>query len=79
VNLASPLAGWSRFAAADDWLSSAKQEQTASMQKMFDQFLSGMGGSGSSAFSPKERKEMLDEFVSWTRKSISAPGPAARP
>jgi TRAP-type uncharacterized transport system substrate-binding protein len=79
VNLASPLAGWSRFAAADDWLSTAKQEQTASMQKMFDQFLSGMGGSGSSAFSPKERKEMLDEFVSWTRKSISAPGPVARP
>jgi TRAP-type uncharacterized transport system substrate-binding protein len=79
VNLASPLVGWSRFATAEEWLANAKQEQTAAMQKKFEEFLSAARVPGSPAPSPKERKELLDEFVKWTRKSVSSPNQAIRP
>jgi uncharacterized protein len=76
VNLTSTLDGWSRFAAAEDWLANAKQEQAASMQKNFEEFLSA---TGTSAPSPKVRKELLEEFVKWTRKSISSPNQTVQP
>jgi uncharacterized protein len=79
VNLTSTLAGWSRFAAAEEWLANARQEQAASMQKNFEEFLSATGTPGISGPSPKVRKELLDEFVKWTRKSITSPNQTVRP
>jgi hypothetical protein len=46
------------------------------MQKSFEEFLSA---TGTSAPSPKVRKELLEEFVKWTRKSISSPNQTIRP
>jgi uncharacterized protein len=78
VNLAATLAGWSRFAAAKEWLDRTKQEQTDSVQKRFEQFLSATTPPGSPPLAPGARKRLFDEFVKWTRNSMG-PNPAARP
>jgi TRAP-type uncharacterized transport system substrate-binding protein len=79
VNLAAPLAGWSRFAAAKEWLDRAKQEQADSVQKVFEDFLSTNGLAGSPQLAPKARKQLFEEFVRWTRSSTGAPNQAKRP
>jgi TRAP-type uncharacterized transport system substrate-binding protein len=80
VNLAAPLAGWSRFATAEEWLDRAKREQMALVQRGFEGFLSATRSSGSPPLSPKARSELFEEFVKWTRNSMGKPGPtAARP
>ena len=79
VNLASTLTGWTRFAAAKEWLDWTKQEQTASVQKVFEDYLSASIPPGSPALSPKERRRLFEEFVKWTRNSAGMPSQAARP
>jgi hypothetical protein len=79
VNLAAPLTGWPRAAAAKDWLDQTKQEQTASVQKVFDDFLRASSAPGSPPPTPKERSQLFEEFMKWTRNSVSAPNPGARP
>jgi TRAP-type uncharacterized transport system substrate-binding protein len=79
VNLAAPLTGWSRTAAAKDWLDQTKQEQIASVQKVFDDFLRASSAPGSPPPSPKQRSQLFEEFMKWTRNSMSAPSPGARP
>jgi TRAP-type uncharacterized transport system substrate-binding protein len=79
VNLAAPLAGWSRTPAAKDWLDQTKQEQSASVQKVFDDFLRASSTPGAPPPSPKERRQLFEEFVKWTRGSTGSPNPAVRP
>jgi len=79
VNLAAPLAGWSRFVTAEEWLDRAKREQMALIQRGFEGFLSATRPPGSPALSPKARSELFDEFVKWTRNSMGKLGQAARP
>jgi TRAP-type uncharacterized transport system substrate-binding protein len=79
VNLAATLTGWSRTAAAKDWLEQTKQEQTASVQKVFEDFLRASSAPGSPPPSPKERSQLFEEFVKWTRNSMGAPNQGARP
>jgi TRAP-type uncharacterized transport system substrate-binding protein len=79
VNLAATLTGWSRTAAAKDWLDQTKQEQTASVQKVFEDFLRASSAPGSPPPSPKERSQLFEEFVKWTRNSMGAPSQGARP
>ena len=40
VNLAATLTGWLRAAAAKEWLDRTTQEQSASVEKAFEAFLS---------------------------------------
>ncbi len=75
VNLAADLAGWSRFGAAADWLTRIKREQAVAMQQGFEKFLSTTGGPGLSTLSPKQRQELFEEFVNWTRGSVGKPPP----
>jgi len=77
VNLAAPFAGWSRFAAAEEWLDRAKREQMALIQRGFEEFLSATRSPGSPALSPKARSELFEEFARWTRNSMGKPGLAA--
>jgi TRAP-type uncharacterized transport system substrate-binding protein len=77
VNLAATLTGWSRTAAAKDWLEQTKQEQTASVQKVFEDFLRASSAPGSTPPSPKERSQLFEEFVKWTRNSMGAPSQGA--
>jgi TRAP-type uncharacterized transport system substrate-binding protein len=79
VNLAATLAGWSRTAAAKDWLDQIRQEQTASVQKVFEDFLRASSAPGSPPPSPKQRSQLFEEFVKWTRSSTGAANQGARP
>lgn len=79
VNLAGNLAGWSRFAAAREWLDRSKLEQAALVQRSFEEFLSAARPPGSPALSPKVRKELFERFVTWSRNSISTHDQPIRP
>ena len=79
VNLAATLPGWPRVAAAEAWLRNARRLQTASLQKRFEEFLLESRPPGSPDLSPAQRKKLFDEFVTWTRKSVSkSDGPQSR-
>lgn len=79
VNLAASLAGWPRFAAAKEWLDRTREVQTASVERAFEEFLSAASPPGSPALSPRVRKQLFEEYLKWTRSSMGAPNPPARP
>jgi TRAP-type uncharacterized transport system substrate-binding protein len=70
VNLAANLAGWTRFAVAEEWLARIRREQASVMQRNFEEFLGATGGPGLSTLSPQRRRELFEEFVKWTRQSV---------
>jgi uncharacterized protein len=65
VNLAATLDRWPRAPAAKEWLDNALREQSASVQKDFDEFLRVNGPPG--APSPAIRKQLFDQYLKWTR------------
>jgi uncharacterized protein len=79
VNLAATVAGWSRVPAAEEWLRKAQQEQAQALQRSFEAFLRETQPAGAPTLTAAQRKRLFDEFVSWTRKSVSEPSTAARP
>ena len=70
VNIGASLPGWSRVAAAEEWLAKAKEQQAGSLQKRFEDFLRATRKPGSPDLSPAEQKRLFEEFVGWTRKSL---------
>jgi len=64
ANFAAPLAGWTRFQPAEDWL--ARNRQTLSARRKFNEFLSsrGIGVPGSE----EERERLFLEFVKWSQE-----------
>jgi TRAP-type uncharacterized transport system substrate-binding protein len=72
VNLAADLTSLPRFAASTEWLARIKKQQAVAMQQGFEKFLSTTGASGP-ALSPKQRRELFEEFVKWTRGSAGTP------
>jgi uncharacterized protein len=64
ANFAAPLAGWTRFQPAEDWL--ARNRQTLSARRQFNEFLSsrGIGVPGSD----EERERLFLEFVKWSQE-----------
>jgi uncharacterized protein len=79
VNFAATLTGWSRFAAAQEWLDRTTQEQSASIQRAFEEFLRANTPPGSPPISPKERRQLFEEFVKWTRDSTGTAYQAVHP
>jgi hypothetical protein len=80
VNLAATLNGWSRFAAAKEWLDRTTQEQSASVQKAFEEFLTANSRPGAPAISPSVRRQLFEEYVKWTRNSmLRTPSQAVSP
>jgi TRAP transporter TAXI family solute receptor len=75
VNLATDVTGLPRFAAAREWLVRIRRQQAAAMQKGFEEFLSTTGGPGLATMSPAQRRELFEEFVKWSRKSVGTPQP----
>ena len=75
VNLAADVAPWPRFAAAREWLVRIKRQQAAAMQKGFEEFLTTTGSPGLTSLSPAQRRELFEEFVKWTRKSVGTSQP----
>ena len=78
VNLAATLPGWSRFAAAEEWLVKAKEQQAGTLQKRFEDFLRATRKPGSPDLSAAEQKRLFEEFVGWTRKSLGDAGRSVR-
>jgi len=78
MNLAATLPGWSRLPAAEEWLRRAQQQQALSLQKTFEEFLRETRPPGSPNLTATQRKKLFDEFVSWTRKSVSETDALAR-
>jgi TRAP-type uncharacterized transport system substrate-binding protein len=78
VNLAATLPGWSRFAAAEQWLAKAREQQAGSLQKRFEDFLRATRRPGAPDLPAAERKKLFDEFVGWTRKSLGDAGQSVR-
>lgn len=79
LNLATPLPGWTRHPAAEEWLQSAREQQRAVLQRSFDEFLLATRPPGSPALTPVERKKLFDTFVEWTRQSVGTTREAERP
>jgi uncharacterized protein len=73
VNLAATLTGWPRFPTAKEWLDRTLREQTASVQREFDQFLQVNSPKGSPPPSPEERRQLFEEYLKWTRAARGAP------
>lgn len=78
VNLAATLPGWSRLAAAEEWLAKAREQQAGSLQKRFEDFLRARRKPGAPDLSAAEQKRLFDEFVGWTRKSLGDAGQSVR-
>jgi hypothetical protein len=45
------------------------------MQKGFEEFLTTTGSPGLTSLSPAQRRELFEEFVKWTRKSVGTSQP----
>jgi uncharacterized protein len=63
VNLAATLPGWTRFAAAEDWLAQHRA-QADSERESFERFVIARGG-GEPA-SPEERERLFREYLQWS-------------
>jgi uncharacterized protein len=73
VNLAATLAKWQRFPAAKEWLDNALREQSASVQRDFEEFLRTHRPAGSPMPSPAARKQLFEKYLRWTRSVTEAP------
>jgi hypothetical protein len=73
VNLAATLGKWSRFPAAQEWLDKALREQTASVQRDFDEYLRANSPAGLPTRSPEARRQLFEEFLKWNRHATGAP------
>jgi TRAP-type uncharacterized transport system substrate-binding protein len=73
VNLAASLTRWPRFPAAKEWLDRTLREQTASVQRQFDEFLQANSPPGWPTHSPGERRQLFEEYLKWTQGTRGAP------
>jgi uncharacterized protein len=66
TNLATTIPGWTRFAAADEWLKSNQAQSTSRGE--FEQFLADrrQPAAGNAALSDGERDRLFQEFLKWT-------------
>jgi TRAP-type uncharacterized transport system substrate-binding protein len=72
VNLAASLTQWPRFPAAKEWLDRTLREQTASVQRDFEDFLRVNSLDGAPTRSPEARKQLFEEYLKWTRSATGA-------
>jgi uncharacterized protein len=66
TNLAAVLPGWTRFAAAEEWLAHNRTQQSAggATRAQFDQFLAAQRGAGKIKSSAND-EQLFQEFVKW--------------
>ncbi len=61
LNIAATLPGWTRFAAAEDWLRQNREPSEAAREQ-FDRFVSTRQAGGGA---PEERERLFREFLQW--------------
>ena len=64
TNLAAVLPGWTRFAAADQWLQQNRQSATTAKSQQFDEFLATQHPGGGDA-DGATRQQLFQEFLKW--------------
>lgn len=65
ANFAAPLAGWTRFQPAEDWL--ARNRETLTARRQFNEFLSSRLGVDTLG-SEEERERLFKDFVKWSQE-----------
>ena len=73
VNLAATLVKWQRFPVAKEWLDNALREQSASVQRDFEEFLRTNSPAGSPLPPPAVQKRLFEKYLKWTRSVTSTP------
>src|SRR6266498_776403 len=69
VALHAPLAGWSRFRAAQDWLDRKSVGMASSdVRRMFEQFLSDNQARSSAPGMAQDREMLFRQFLEWQKK-----------
>jgi uncharacterized protein len=77
VNLATTLPGWTRFAAADQWLRAAAGNEGPQQRQDFNRFVEQTGRAGQ-PMTPAQREALFSQFLEWQRSNAAAQS-SARP
>ncbi|MDJ0942358.1 MAG: TAXI family TRAP transporter solute-binding subunit [Kiloniellales bacterium] len=66
INLAAEVPGWTRFAAAEEWLATNSNAPASELKTAFNRFLSTFQQStGVRNISNQQREQLFEEFVRW--------------
>ena len=66
INLAAQVPGWTRFAAAEEWLATNRNAPSSDLKTAFNRFLTTFQQStGVQDISDQQRQELFNEFVRW--------------
>ena len=66
INLAAKVPGWTRFAAAEEWLATNRNAPASDLKTAFNRFLTTFQQStGVQDISDQQRQELFNEFVRW--------------
>ena len=66
INLAAQVPGWTRFAAAEEWLATNRNAPSSDLKTAFNRFLTTFQQStGVQDISDQQRQELFQEFVRW--------------
>ena len=66
TNLAAVVPGWTRFPAAEEWLSHNRTNaMPAATREQFDQFLTARGAAGVGSENTQKREQLFQEFLKW--------------
>jgi TRAP-type uncharacterized transport system substrate-binding protein len=66
INAAGTVSGWTRFAAAEEWLKRNREHRPQARQQ-FDQFLATQKVEGGAELPSKQREQLFEEFVKWNQ------------
>jgi uncharacterized protein len=67
TNLAAVIPGWTRFAAAEEWLVHNRPQQSAvaATREQFDQFLANQGAAGKTDKTGGNNDQLFQDFMKW--------------
>ncbi len=71
VNIAAAVPGWTRFAAAQEWLD--RQRMAGPLRGEFEAFTARQPGAGGAAMGGAERERLFQQFLEWQRARRGAP------
>jgi uncharacterized protein len=74
VNLTAEVPGWTRFPAAQDWLTQQMSARTASTatQARFNEFLAQTKPGTNNKLTDAERENAFQQFIMWDRQRSAA-------
>ncbi|WP_368744344.1 TAXI family TRAP transporter solute-binding subunit [Desertibaculum subflavum] len=76
VNLAARLPGWTRFAAAENWLKTMAANDAREQRQQFGQFLNQVAPAGG-GLTDQQREALFSQFLEWQKAGGAKPAGAA--